>query len=235
MKKTFLTLTTAATVATLVPTNSADAAAELRTDIYTTSTYSAPVQTSTYSAPVQASTYSAPVQASTYSAPTNTYHASVAQTSTSNNTFNTYNTYNTNNTTSNISNNAVTESTRVVQKAPTSVAVNNDVASVALSIAAGKSYVYGANSATAVDCSSFAQQVLAAMGKSIPRTTYAQAAAGTQVSAPQPGDLVFFNNYSHVGVYIGGGQMVDALNPSAGIGQRSVSFISGSVDGYYRF
>ncbi|WP_312039681.1 C40 family peptidase [Macrococcoides bohemicum] len=214
MKKTFLTLTTAATVATLVPTNSADAAAELRTDIYTTSTYSAPVQ------------------ASTYSAPTNTYHASVAQTSTSNNTFNTYNT---NNTTSNISNNAVTESTRVVQKAPTSVAVNNDVASVALSIAAGKSYVYGANSATAVDCSSFAQQVLAAMGKSIPRTTYAQAAAGTQVSAPQPGDLVFFNNYSHVGVYIGGGQMVDALNPSAGVGQRSVSFISGSVDGYYRF
>lgn len=214
MKKTFLTLTTAATVATLVPTNSADAAAELRTDISTTSTYSAPVQTSTYSAP------------------TNTYHAPVAQTSTSNNTFNTYNT---NNTTSNISNNPGTESTRVVQKAPTSVAVNNDVASVALSIAAGKSYVYGANSATAVDCSSFAQQVLAAMGKSIPRTTYAQAAAGTQVSAPQPGDLVFFNNYSHVGVYIGGGQMVDALNPSAGIGQRSVSFISGSVDGYYRF
>ncbi|QYA42952.1 C40 family peptidase [Macrococcoides bohemicum] len=223
MKKTFLTLTTAATVATLVPTNSADAAAELRTDISTTSTYSAPVQTSTYSAPVQTSTYSAS---------TNTYHAPVAQTSTSNNTFNTYNT---NNTTSNISNNPVTESTRVVQKAPTSVAVNNDVASVALSIAAGKSYVYGANSATAVDCSSFAQQVLAAMGKSIPRTTYAQAAAGTQVSAPQPGDLVFFNNYSHVGVYIGGGQMVDALNPSAGIGQRSVSFISGSVDGYYRF
>lgn len=214
MKKTLLTLTTAATVATLAPTNSADAAAELRTDISTTSTYSAPVQTSTYSAP------------------TNTYHAPVAQTSTVNNTFNTNNT---NNTISNISTNAVTESTRVVQKVPTSVAVNNDVASVALSIAAGKSYVYGANSASAVDCSSFAQQVLAAMGKSIPRTTYAQAAAGTQVSNPQPGDLVFFNNYSHVGVYIGGGQMVDALNPSAGIGQRAVSYISGSVDGYYRF
>lgn len=214
MKKTLLTLTTAATVATLAPTNSADAAAELRTDISTNSTYSAPVQTSTYSAP------------------TNTYHAPVAQTSTVNNTFNTNNT---NNTISNISTNAVTESTRVVQKAPTSVAVNNDVASVALSIAAGKSYVYGANSASAVDCSSFAQQVLAAMGKSIPRTTYAQAAAGTQVSNPQPGDLVFFNNYSHVGVYIGGGQMVDALNPSAGIGQRAVSYISGSVDGYYRF
>ncbi|WP_414043860.1 C40 family peptidase [Macrococcus sp. EM39E] len=212
MKKTLLTLTTAATMATLVPTNSADAAAELRTDVAST-TYTS------YSAPVQAPTYTAPVAQTSTQAPV------------ANNTFNTYNTV------ANVSNNVETaeRTAPAVQKAPTSVAVNNNVASVALSIAAGKSYVYGANSATAVDCSSFAQQVLAAMGKSIPRTTYAQAAAGTQVSNPQPGDLVYFNNFSHVGVYIGGGQMVDALNPSAGIGQRSVSFISGSVDGYYRF
>ncbi|UBH09063.1 C40 family peptidase [Macrococcus armenti] len=133
------------------------------------------------------------------------------------------------------SNTPVVSQTSVVQKAPATAAVSGDVASVALSVAAGKSYVYGANSASAVDCSSFAQQVLAAMGKSIPRTTYAQRDAGTQVSTPQPGDLVFFNNYSHVGVYIGGGQMVDALNPSEGIGQRSVSYVSGYVDGYYRF
>jgi len=149
----------------------------------------------------------------------------------------TYNNFNTNANSAYSSNNdysaPVTQST--VYKAPTTTAVNGNVASVALSIAAGKSYVYGANSATAVDCSAFAQQVLAAMGKSIPRTTYAQRDAGTQVSTPQPGDLVFFNNYSHVGVYIGGGQMVDALNPSAGVGQRSVSYISGHVDGYYRF
>lgn len=201
MKKSLLTLSTAATIATLVPTNSADAAAELRTDISTASTQS----------------YQAPVTQTT-----NT--TSYSSTSTS---------FNTNAPVASVQNEATTTAT--VQKAPTSVAVNNDVASVALSIAAGKSYVFGANSTSAVDCSSFAQQVLAAMGKSVPRTTYAQAAAGTQVSNPQPGDLVFFNNYSHVGVYIGGGQMVDALNPSAGIGQRSVSFISGHVDGYYRF
>ncbi|MBQ5153170.1 LysM peptidoglycan-binding domain-containing protein [Macrococcoides caseolyticum] len=113
--------------------------------------------------------------------------------------------------------------------------VNGNVAQIANSIASGKSYVYGANSATAVDCSAFAQQVLAAQGKSIPRTTYAQMAAGTRVSTPQAGDLVYFNGGSHVGVYIGNGQMIDALNPSEGIGQRPVSYVNGSVTGYYRF
>ncbi|MGZ9848492.1 LysM peptidoglycan-binding domain-containing protein [Macrococcus psychrotolerans] len=113
--------------------------------------------------------------------------------------------------------------------------VNGNVAQVANGVAAGKSYVYGANSASAVDCSAFAQQVLAAQGKSIPRTTYAQMAAGTRVSTPQAGDLVYFNGGSHVGVYIGNGQMIDALNPSEGIGQRPVSYVDGSVAGYYRF
>lgn len=122
------------------------------------------------------------------------------------------------------------------QKRPSNIVdINNDVAKVALQIAQGKSYVYGANSANAVDCSSFAQQVFKALGKSIPRTTYAQMAAGKKVNDPQPGDLVFFNNGSHVGVYIGEGQMIDALNPEAGIGQRAVSYINGSVTGYYRY
>ena len=60
-------------------------------------------------------------------------------------------------------------------------------------------------------------------------------AAGTRVSTPQAGDLVYFNGGSHVGVYIGNGQMIDALNPSEGIGQRPVSYVNGSVAGYYRF
>ena len=60
-------------------------------------------------------------------------------------------------------------------------------------------------------------------------------AAGTRVSTPQAGDLVYFNGGSHVGVYIGNGQMIDALNPSEGIGQRPVSYVNGSVTGYYRF
>lgn len=111
----------------------------------------------------------------------------------------------------------------------------SNVGATALSVASGKSYVYGGNSSYGVDCSAFAQQVMSKLGKSIPRTTYAQMAAGTRVSTPQAGDLVFFNGGSHVGVYIGNGQMVDALNPTAGIGQRAVSYISGSVTGYYRY
>lgn len=209
MKKTALTLTTLATLSTL-GTAQADAAAQGRTDVTQTSSSVSSIDSSAYDYTYNndgSYTY-------TYNAPTSV----VAQTATQ----------------------AApvvsqTSTTTEVKKAPATTAVSGNVASVALSVAAGKSYVYGANSASAVDCSSFTQQVLAAMGKSIPRTTYAQAAAGTQVSAPQPGDLVFFNNYSHVGVYIGGGQMVDALNPSEGVGQRAVSYVSGHVDGYYRF
>lgn len=211
MKKTALTLTTLATLSTL-GTAQADAAAYGRTDVAQTSSSVSSIDSSAYDYTYNndgSYTYTY-----NYDAPTSV----VAQTATQ----------------------AApvvsqTSTTTEVKKAPATTAVSGNVASVALSVAAGKSYVYGANSASAVDCSSFTQQVLAAMGKSIPRTTYAQAAAGTQVSAPQPGDLVFFNNYSHVGVYIGGGQMVDALNPSEGVGQRAVSYVSGHVDGYYRF
>ncbi len=110
-----------------------------------------------------------------------------------------------------------------------------NVASVARSIAANRVYVYGANNRYAVDCSAFAQQVMRAMGKSIPRTTYAQMAAGKRVYNPRPGDLVYFNGGSHVGVYIGNGRMVDALNPRAGVGERSIKYFYGTVTGYYRF
>lgn len=117
----------------------------------------------------------------------------------------------------------------------TSVSGGN-AASVAQSVAAGKSYVYGGNSATAVDCSALTQQFMKQFsGKDIPRTAAAQKAAGTPTSNPQPGDLVFFNGGSHVGIYIGNGQMIDALNPSEGVGERAVSYVSGTVDGYFTY
>lgn len=117
-----------------------------------------------------------------------------------------------------------------------STATNSNAESAAQSLAAGKSYELGKNSASLVDCSSFTQQFMQQFeGKDIPRTAAAQKAAGTQTSNPQPGDLVFFNDGSHVGVYIGNGQMIDALNPSEGVGERSVSYVSGNVDGYYSY
>lgn len=121
----------------------------------------------------------------------------------------------------------------VVRGVPSTV--KSDVGAIALGVAKGKRYKYGENSAYSVDCSAFAQQVMSKMGKTIPRTTYGQMSAGKRVSNPQPGDLVFFNGGSHVGVYIGNGQMVDALNQSEGVGQRAVSYVSGKVDGYYRY
>lgn len=228
MKKTALTLTTLATLSTL-GTTQADASAYGRTDVAQTSSSVSSIDSSAYNYTYNndgSYTYTY-----NYDAPTSV----VAQPATQTVAQTTAPVVSQTTTQTAAPVVSQTSTTSEVKKAPATTAVSGNVTSVALSVAAGKSYVYGANSASAVDCSSFAQQVLAAMGKSIPRTTYAQAAVGTQVSAPQPGDLVFFNNYSHVGVYIGGGQMVDALNPSEGIGQRSVSYVSGHVDGYYRF
>lgn len=109
-------------------------------------------------------------------------------------------------------------------------------AEYALKLAVGKRYVWGGNSDTDVDCSSFAQQFMRGYkGIQISRTTYDQVKEGTKVNDPMPGDLVFFNDFAHVGVYVGDGMMVDALNPEEGVGLRAVSYVHGKVDGYYRY
>src|SRR5699024_8813762 len=109
-------------------------------------------------------------------------------------------------------------------------------AEYALKLAVGKRYVWGGNSDTDVDCSSFAQQFMRGYkGIQISRTTYDQVKEGTKVNDPMTGDLVFFNDFAHVGVYVGDGMMVDALNPEEGVGLRAVSYVHGKVDGYYRY
>ncbi|MEU6391382.1 NlpC/P60 family protein [Streptomyces sp. NPDC046939] len=84
--------------------------------------------------------------------------------------------------------------------------------------ALGSPYVWGATGPDAFDCSGLTQAAYRAAGVSLPRTTYAQIDAGRRVSRSQlrPGDLVFFySGISHVGLYIGDGQMIHAPNPSA--------------------
>ncbi|MFJ4711117.1 NlpC/P60 family protein [Streptomyces sp. NPDC088785] len=84
--------------------------------------------------------------------------------------------------------------------------------------ALGSPYVWGATGPDAFDCSGLTQAAYRAAGVSLPRTTYAQINAGRRVSrsALQPGDLVFFySGISHVGLYIGNGEMIHAPNPSA--------------------
>lgn len=76
----------------------------------------------------------------------------------------------------------------------------------------GADYVYGATGPNTFDCSGFTQYVFKnAAGVSLPRTTYDQINVGVAVSYNdlQPGDLVFPHT-GHVGIYVGGGQMIHA-------------------------
>lgn len=69
----------------------------------------------------------------------------------------------------------------------------------------------GASPSTGFDCSGLTMWAWARGGRSLPHSSSAQYAATQRISLDQlqPGDLVFFNNpISHVGLYIGGGQMI---------------------------
>jgi len=82
----------------------------------------------------------------------------------------------------------------------------------------GSPYVWGATGPDAFDCSGLTQAAYRSAGVSLPRTTYAQIDAGRRVSRSEllPGDLVFFySGISHVGIYVGDGQMIHAPNPTA--------------------
>ena len=84
----------------------------------------------------------------------------------------------------------------------------------------GDDYVYGASGPDSFDCSGLTTMAWAAAGVSVPRSSSAQYESGTQVaaSALQPGDLVFYYSpISHVGMYIGNGQIVHAANPSTDV------------------
>ena len=84
----------------------------------------------------------------------------------------------------------------------------------------GNPYVYGGTSLTkGADCSGFVQSVYKNFGYSLPRVAADQANAGTKVSTKslQPGDLLFYHGFGHVGIYIGGGQIVHASNAKTGI------------------
>ncbi|MDQ3821725.1 MAG: NlpC/P60 family protein [Actinomycetota bacterium] len=75
----------------------------------------------------------------------------------------------------------------------------------------GTPYRWGGSSpSTGFDCSGFVMYVFAQVGVSLPHSTYALWGMGVSVSRDQlaPGDLVFFNGLGHMGIYIGGGQMI---------------------------
>ncbi|WP_051705198.1 transglycosylase family protein [Streptomyces sp. NRRL S-455] len=79
----------------------------------------------------------------------------------------------------------------------------------------GKPYVYGATGPGAYDCSGLTMSAWRAAGVSIPRTSQAQWAGLARVSpsAVQPGDLVVYNGATHVALYVGNGQIIEAPRP----------------------
>ena len=89
----------------------------------------------------------------------------------------------------------------------------------------GKPYEYGGAGPDSYDCSGLTQYAYRAAGIELPHSSRSQSEMGTPVDRAnlQPGDLVFFYQpVSHVGIYVGDGQMVDAGNQDTGVVQRSV-------------
>lgn len=82
----------------------------------------------------------------------------------------------------------------------------------------GNPYVAGGTSLTnGADCSGFTYKIYQNFGYSIPRTSFQQRSAGTEVSYAdaQPGDLICYDG--HVAMYIGGGYIVHASSAKTGI------------------
>lgn len=82
----------------------------------------------------------------------------------------------------------------------------------------GNPYVPGGTSLTeGADCSGFTLAVYNNFGISLPRSSYAQAGYGREVSysEAQPGDIIYYGG--HVGIYIGNGLIVHASTQATGI------------------
>ena len=88
---------------------------------------------------------------------------------------------------------------------------HSGVVSIALQYL-GVPYVWGGASPSGFDCSGLTMYAYAKVGVYLPHNAAMQYGMGTPVARSQlaPGDLVFFNGLSHVGMYIGGGRFVHA-------------------------
>jgi peptidoglycan DL-endopeptidase CwlO len=94
----------------------------------------------------------------------------------------------------------------------------------------GDPYVWAAAGPDAFDCSGLVQYAYAAAGVRLPHSSTMQSQMGTPVSRSQlqPGDLVFFYSpVSHVGIYVGDGQMVHASTYGQPVKVASIDAMGG--------
>lgn len=97
----------------------------------------------------------------------------------------------------------------------------------------GKPYASGGVGPNSFDCSGFVRYVYGAYGVSVPHSSKSISAMGQAVSLAniQPGDIMCFatggGGVSHVGIYVGNGQLIHAST-----GRRGVTY-DGVYDAYY--
>ena len=93
----------------------------------------------------------------------------------------------------------------------------------------GKPYVFGASGPNSYDCSGLTMASWASAGISIPRTSFEQwgSLPHVPISQIQPGDILVFNGAGHVGLYVGGGMLIDA--PHTGLNVEKVA-----LSGWYQ-
>jgi len=132
--------------------------------------------------------------------------------------------------------NTQTASAEETESAPQSTASGSMSAVVSAAYSGiGKPYVWGGKTPAGWDCSGFTAWAYAQAGITIPSSTSAILGSGqfVRTSSPQPGDLVFQNGGSHVGIYVGNGQMIGAQNPSVGTILHDVT--RNPLMGYYTY
>ena len=121
--------------------------------------------------------------------------------------------------------NAVGANSLKVYSAEEALSIRGEIRSYAMKFV-GVPYVSGGTSPRGFDCSGFTQYVFRKMGISIQRTVAGQLESGAVIEKEdlQCGDLIFFKNTtgqghlaSHVGIYIGNGQMIHSGSGGVGV------------------
>jgi peptidoglycan DL-endopeptidase CwlO len=102
----------------------------------------------------------------------------------------------------------------------------------------GCPYVFGGTGPCndGFDCSGLTQAAWAAAGVAIPRTSYEQAdLPSVPISDLEPGDILEFAGDSHVGIYVGGGELIDAPQTGEDVEKVALSgWFSANLDGAVR-
>jgi peptidoglycan DL-endopeptidase CwlO len=122
------------------------------------------------------------------------------------------------------------------QPAPTARA-SADVAVRTALAQLGKPYQWGGSGPNSFDCSGLTSYAWRAAGVTLPRTSGAQYAGTRRISRAelQPGDLVFYHSpISHVAMYIGNGQVVEAPNSGNNVRIRSDGLTRRGIVGFGR-